>query len=150
MAVANMTYNYFAEKDEYKNDIPKASQENIKYFHLEKEIVPFFEDNWESLTNIPRRVKNSWHQTLHKTLAKETELFATNPENELEFALNERNLLDIGPLLESIRKVRDFCRLILEILDRLTLCYITNIIHFCLFFLGWSTRSGIATNSSCG
>uniref|UniRef100_A0A914Y6U6 B30.2/SPRY domain-containing protein n=1 Tax=Panagrolaimus superbus TaxID=310955 RepID=A0A914Y6U6_9BILA len=105
MALSNLTYNYFAEKDEYKTDVFQASKDNVKYFHLEKEIVPFFEENWESLSNFPRRVKNSWHQTIQKTLAKETELFTINPENELEFALNERNLLDIGPLLESIRKL---------------------------------------------
>uniref|UniRef100_A0AC34FY03 Zinc finger PHD-type domain-containing protein n=1 Tax=Panagrolaimus sp. ES5 TaxID=591445 RepID=A0AC34FY03_9BILA len=93
MALSNMTYNYFAEKDEYKNDVFQASKDNVKYFHLEKEIIPFFEENWDSLSNFPRRVKNSWHQTIHKTLAKETELFTMNPENEMEFALNERNLM---------------------------------------------------------
>lgn len=87
MALSNMTYNYFAAQDEYKNDVFQACKDNVKYFHLDKEIVPFFEENWESLTNMPRRVKNSWHQTLHKTLAKETELFAVNPENESEYSL---------------------------------------------------------------
>ena len=108
MALANMTYDYFASKPEYKDNVADASRANLKYFHLEKDIVPYFEENWEQLTNIARRVKNSWHQTLHKTLTKESELFSVNPENELEFTLSERNLLDIGPLHESIRKVGFF------------------------------------------
>ena len=103
MALANMTFNFYASSQSKRD--PAEVADELKYFHLEKEIVTYFEENWESLTNIPRRVKNSWHQTLQKTLAKETELFAIHPDDENLFALKEKNLLDIGPLLESIKKV---------------------------------------------
>jgi len=103
MALANMTFNFYASSQSKRD--PAEVADELKYFHLEKEIVSYFEENWESLTNIPRRVKNSWHQTLQKTLAKETELFAIHPDDENLFALKEKNLLDIGPLLESIKKL---------------------------------------------
>lgn len=103
MALANMTYDLHSKNGD--KDKLTTSDGELTYFHLEKDIVPYFDENWESLTNIPRRVKTSWHQTLQKTLMKETELFAVHPDDENKFALKEKNLLDIGPLLESIKKV---------------------------------------------
>uniref|UniRef100_A0A7E4W6F1 B30.2/SPRY domain-containing protein n=1 Tax=Panagrellus redivivus TaxID=6233 RepID=A0A7E4W6F1_PANRE len=105
MALANMTYNHYNEIVQNKKDILSVSAQGPKYFHVEKEIVPFFAENWENLTNNPRRVKNSWHVTLSKTLAKETELFSVNPENESEVGLSELNLLEIGPFHENIKKL---------------------------------------------
>lgn len=45
------------------------------YFGLYEKILPYFDNNWENLTSMPRRAKNTWHQTLQKALAKETGLF---------------------------------------------------------------------------
>lgn len=108
MALGNMTYNHFkslCEKDSSYPDVNSACQRSSKFFSLENEIVPFFESNWENLTSMPRRVKNTWHQTLQKTLSKETELFVSSGEDENLFALKERDLLQIGPLHESVRQV---------------------------------------------
>lgn len=50
------------------------------------------------------RVKNTWHQTLLKTLSKETELFEAMADGHA-FALKERNLLAIGPVHEALKQV---------------------------------------------
>lgn len=46
-----------------------------RLFSKDKDIVPFIDKNWESLTSMPRRTKNAWHNTVLKTMAKESELF---------------------------------------------------------------------------
>ncbi|KHJ76248.1 hypothetical protein OESDEN_24132, partial [Oesophagostomum dentatum] len=61
--------------------------------------------NWENLTSMPRRVKNTWHTTLQKTLIKDTELFKVNPDDENSFALMETNLADIGPINEFVKQI---------------------------------------------
>jgi hypothetical protein len=33
-----------------------------------QEIIPFIEKHWENMTTMPRRVKLTWHNTVHKTL----------------------------------------------------------------------------------
>uniref|UniRef100_A0A915CN41 B30.2/SPRY domain-containing protein n=1 Tax=Ditylenchus dipsaci TaxID=166011 RepID=A0A915CN41_9BILA len=102
MALANMTFDYFKDSEQ---DVSIVAQPNPKYFNLETEIIPFFESNWENLTSLPRRVKNTWHQTLHRTLSKETELFVVNPADENGFALKEKDLLTIGPLHEAVKQI---------------------------------------------
>jgi Set1/Ash2 histone methyltransferase complex subunit ASH2 len=42
-----------------------------KLFSLQKDIIPFLEQNWEALTTQARRATHSWHTTLQKTLLKE-------------------------------------------------------------------------------
>lgn len=34
------------------------------FFHKEKDIIPFIECHWESMTTMPRRVTQSWHATV--------------------------------------------------------------------------------------
>ncbi|WKX94959.1 hypothetical protein Q1695_011870 [Nippostrongylus brasiliensis] len=85
--------------------------ENVKpgehvYFNLQKTIIPYFDANWENLTSMPRRVKNTWHMTLQKTLIKDVELFKVNPKDENSFALMETNLADIGPVNEFVKQFR--------------------------------------------
>uniref|UniRef100_A0AC34QCP0 B30.2/SPRY domain-containing protein n=1 Tax=Panagrolaimus sp. JU765 TaxID=591449 RepID=A0AC34QCP0_9BILA len=105
MAMANMVYRHFEEQVTNKQDVNAASMEQLKYFHFENDIVKFFDENWECLSSTPKRKNNTWHQTLLKTLMKETDLFAMHPEDENMFALKEQNLLEIGPLLESVKKL---------------------------------------------
>lgn len=76
-----------------------------KYFRLDTEIIPFFDENWESLTPMPRRVKTTWHGTIAKTLAKETELFVVDEADENLFSLKERDLTTIGPLHKTVKNV---------------------------------------------
>jgi hypothetical protein len=59
------------------------------YFDVDADIIPYFQVNWENLTSMPRRVKTTWHHTLHKTLAKEVELFAVDTNCETRFCLTQ-------------------------------------------------------------
>jgi hypothetical protein len=102
MAIANMTFNYF---EKISPDVVKLSQEQIKYFNIEKEVIPFFEENWESLTSQTRRKTNSWHASLQQILTNDTYVFMQKPDNKSEVALKERNLLEIGPMLDAIKQV---------------------------------------------
>lgn len=47
-----------------------------QYFSRDREIVPYVDSHWEYLTTMPRRVTQSWHSTIHKTLMKEKGNFA--------------------------------------------------------------------------
>lgn len=116
MALANMTYDFYYQKVQkiISNEDEKVSSTAIeeaiiqgpkKFFKMDNEILPFFELNWENLTSQPRRVKNTWHQTLNKTLSKEIELFESDPNDENSFALKEKDLLMIGPLHEAVKMV---------------------------------------------
>lgn len=49
-------------------------------------------------------MKNTWHQTLQKSLTKETELFESSNDGQV-FALRERNLSSIGPGHEALKQV---------------------------------------------
>ncbi|KAI6174635.1 B30.2/SPRY domain-containing protein [Aphelenchoides bicaudatus] len=87
-------------------DLADVCNENSpKFFRLDTEIIPFFDENWESLTPLPRRVKTTWHATIAKTLAKETELFAVDEKDDQVFALKERDLLTIGPMHKAVRNL---------------------------------------------
>ncbi|KAJ1371970.1 hypothetical protein KIN20_034018 [Parelaphostrongylus tenuis] len=74
-------------------------------FSLHNTIIPYFDANWENLTSMPRRIKNTWHTTLQKTLIKDIELFKVSPDDENSFALLETNLADIGPVNESVKQI---------------------------------------------
>ena len=51
-----------------------------KLFSLQKDIIPFLEQNWEALTTQARRATHSWHTTLQKTLLKEVDTTFTVEE----------------------------------------------------------------------
>lgn len=95
MALANLA---FRSEDGSTNHASKQKQ----YFNVERDIIPFFEQQWENLTSMHRRVKNTWHGTILRTLAKEVDLFDANPNDPNSFALKEQNLLNIGPMHESV------------------------------------------------
>jgi len=46
-----------------------------QYFSRDREIVPYVDSHWEYLTTMPRRVTQSWHSTIHKTLMKEKGMY---------------------------------------------------------------------------
>ncbi|PAV70138.1 hypothetical protein WR25_24066 [Diploscapter pachys] len=75
------------------------------YFNLQDEIIPYFDTNWEHLTNMPRRTKNTWHSTVQKTLAKESDLFKPLDSSENSFALVETSLTEIGPNSEAVKQI---------------------------------------------
>lgn len=52
-----------------QNSIKEGSSR--QYFSRDREIVPYIDSHWEYMTSLPRRVTQSWHATIHKTLLKE-------------------------------------------------------------------------------
>nr|CAG4643104.1 EOG090X03NS [Ilyocryptus agilis] len=42
-----------------------------QYFSRDREIIPYIDSHWEYMTTMPRRVTQSWHATIQKTLLKE-------------------------------------------------------------------------------
>ncbi|CAD5214371.1 unnamed protein product [Bursaphelenchus xylophilus] len=106
MALANMIVNKV--KDTHGEDADLADiikNSDPIYFDVDKEIIPFFEENWESLSPLPRRVKNTWHATIVKTLSQCTDLFVQHEDREAEFTLRERDLLTIGPMHKAVRQL---------------------------------------------
>ena len=71
-------------------------------FSKDREIIPFIEHNWEQLTTMPRRIKQTWHQTVSKTMAKESEVFIQDSRDPLDphFALRNQDLTRVGPNYE--------------------------------------------------
>ncbi|KAJ8319169.1 hypothetical protein KUTeg_004260 [Tegillarca granosa] len=70
--------------------------ENKITFSKDKEIIPFIDKQWENLTTMPRRVKLTWHTTISKTMAKETDIFSYSEETlgDPHFGLD---LYKVGP-----------------------------------------------------
>ncbi|ELU02273.1 hypothetical protein CAPTEDRAFT_182172 [Capitella teleta] len=74
-----------------------------KFFSKDKEIIPYVEINWESLTTTPRRVKTTWHTTITKTMIKDTGIFCCQDDSsDQSFGLVNQDLTKIGPNCESL------------------------------------------------
>ncbi|KAL9899009.1 set1/Ash2 histone methyltransferase complex subunit ash2 isoform 1-T1 [Glossina fuscipes fuscipes] len=76
-------------------------------FSKDKEIIPFIEQNWESMTTMPRRVTQSWYSTVQRSLLKDVKTLFTYEENAddgLMFGLVSQDLRQIKPNYESIGK----------------------------------------------
>lgn len=86
-ALANLIKNY-PEKNAFSKD---------------KDIIPFIDANWELLSTMPRRVKQTWHNTVVKTMMKENDIFICDNRdpNDFLFALRYPDLSKIGPNYES-------------------------------------------------
>lgn len=78
-------------------------------FSKDKDIIPFIEKHWEHLTTMPRRIKQTWHTTVFKTMLKDSEIFLVeekNPDDYSDdyphFGLVVNDLSKIGPNYESL------------------------------------------------
>ncbi|XP_014210534.1 set1/Ash2 histone methyltransferase complex subunit ASH2 [Copidosoma floridanum] len=80
---------------------------NRTVFHKDRDIIPFIEYHWESMTTIPRRVTLSWHARIHKALIKDlgTLFFMddTAAESQL-YGLVCADLMSIKPNYEAMVK----------------------------------------------
>lgn len=83
----------------------KVTKEPRIAFSKDKEIIPFIEANWDSLTTFPRRIKNSWHNTVFKTMSKDSETFMCDNRDpdDILFALRSMDLLKIAPNYSNIK-----------------------------------------------
>ncbi|KAF2352877.1 SPRY domain [Trinorchestia longiramus] len=73
-ALANLSHNSGSKGKSNKDGT------GTKLFSLQKDIIPFLEQNWEALTTQARRATHSWHTTLQKTLMKEVDTTFTVEE----------------------------------------------------------------------
>uniref|UniRef100_A0A8C4QHN1 Ash2 like, histone lysine methyltransferase complex subunit n=1 Tax=Eptatretus burgeri TaxID=7764 RepID=A0A8C4QHN1_EPTBU len=84
-------------------------------FSKDKDIIPFIDQFWESLTTRPRPSKQTWPTNIVKTMCKERDVFLVKEEPDLgcrqqegdfpRFGLLDQDLAAIGPLYESARQV---------------------------------------------
>jgi len=76
------------------------------YFSRDNEIIPYIADNWEALTTMPRRTKQTWHNTIGRTMLKDNDIFACKEEdpNDPFFSLVSLDLGKIGPNYEAFLK----------------------------------------------
>ncbi|KAK2167631.1 hypothetical protein LSH36_26g15118 [Paralvinella palmiformis] len=74
------------------------------FFSRDKDIIPFIEANWENLTTGPRKVKQTWHTTIAKTMMKDSAIFQYKEDSsgETVFGLMNLDLTKIGPNCESL------------------------------------------------
>lgn len=86
----------------------RAGMGSRTIFSKDLEIIPFIEKNWENMTTVPRRVKQTWHTTVYKTMTKDTDLFVCEEEKCGEvthahpyFGLHVSDIEKIGPGFEN-------------------------------------------------
>ncbi|XP_013078808.1 set1/Ash2 histone methyltransferase complex subunit ASH2-like isoform X1 [Biomphalaria glabrata] len=74
-------------------------------FSKDRDIIPFIEKHWESLTTMQRRVKVTWHTTIYKTMMKETDVFTYKEEvpGDSYFGLVNQDLSKVGPCSDAAR-----------------------------------------------
>ncbi|XP_041364541.1 set1/Ash2 histone methyltransferase complex subunit ASH2-like [Gigantopelta aegis] len=72
-------------------------------FSKDKDIIPYIDKNWEDLTTNPRRIKLTWHTTIHKIMAKESEMFLCDEMmSDTTFGLLNQDLSKIGPCFDLL------------------------------------------------
>uniref|UniRef100_A0A1I7ZT62 B30.2/SPRY domain-containing protein n=1 Tax=Steinernema glaseri TaxID=37863 RepID=A0A1I7ZT62_9BILA len=98
MVLSNLTHNWRKLQS-------SDADFNQKFFSLEHDIIPFFEREWDNLTSMPKRKKDSWHQTIQNALEKHPDLFVQRSSKELYFKLKENDLRKIGPFLDAVRYI---------------------------------------------
>lgn len=80
---------------------------NRKMFSKEKEIIPYIEYHWEALTTTSRRVTQSWHSTVHRSLVKEIHVlfvFEDSASDGQMYGLVNSDLTQIKPNYEAMIK----------------------------------------------
>lgn len=80
---------------------------NRSMFSKDKEIIPYIDYHWEALTTTARRVTQSWHMTVHRSLVKEIHVlfgFEENPTDGQMYGLLCSDLTQIKPNYEAMIK----------------------------------------------
>jgi Set1/Ash2 histone methyltransferase complex subunit ASH2 len=74
------------------------------FFSKEKEIIPFIESYWESMTTMARKQTTGWYGTILKTLQSHPNTF-TYQDNagDLMFGLVDKELETIKPSYENLK-----------------------------------------------
>ncbi|XP_018314411.1 set1/Ash2 histone methyltransferase complex subunit ASH2 isoform X1 [Mycetomoellerius zeteki] len=85
----------------------QKENEQKTLFHKDKDIIPFIDCHWESMTTMPRRATQSWHATIHRALLKDIGTLFTMDETSSEgqlFGLASSELTSIKPNYEQMIK----------------------------------------------
>jgi Set1/Ash2 histone methyltransferase complex subunit ASH2 len=79
---------------------------NPRYlFSKDREIIPFIEAYWESITTLARKQTNAWYSTILKTLQTHTNIFTTQDNaGDLLFGLVDQDLEKIKPNYDKLSK----------------------------------------------
>ncbi|XP_014789671.1 set1/Ash2 histone methyltransferase complex subunit ASH2 isoform X2 [Octopus bimaculoides] len=93
-AVANLTFQNQSHPDQ-------------KFMFSKKDIIPYIDKNWESLTTMPRRIKPTWHTTIVKTMTKDADIFMCSEEipGDPHFGLVNSDLEKISPNYDLIKSI---------------------------------------------
>ncbi|KAL8586819.1 hypothetical protein ACOMHN_052695 [Nucella lapillus] len=72
-------------------------------FSKDMDIIPFIEKNWDNMTTMTRRTKQTWHKTVLNTMMKEPDLYLMNADegNEAYFTLINQDLTKIAPVYDA-------------------------------------------------
>ncbi|OQR74672.1 set1/Ash2 histone methyltransferase complex subunit ASH2-like [Tropilaelaps mercedesae] len=70
----------------------------------DKEIIPWIDRNWENLTSVPRRIKQTWHSTILKTMQREVAVFLN--QDDVYFGLVDSDLFRLMPPYDSQSKLQ--------------------------------------------
>ncbi|XP_054711845.1 set1/Ash2 histone methyltransferase complex subunit ASH2-like [Uloborus diversus] len=80
-------------------------------FSKDKEVIPYIVANWEHLTPMQRRIKQTWHNTVHKVMVKDSDIFMCEEKNFDDnsstypmFGLVNQDLAKIGPSYDSVSR----------------------------------------------
>lgn len=79
---------------------------NRVMFNKDKEIIPYIEYHWEALTTTSRRVTQSWHSTVTKTLIKDIHIlfvFEDSPDGQF-YGLTNTDLTHVRPNYDAMIK----------------------------------------------
>lgn len=72
------------------------------FFSKDKEIIPFIEMYWESITTLARKQTNAWHSTIHKTLQSHQNLFLCQDNGvDILYGLFDTDLTNIKPQFDA-------------------------------------------------
>ncbi|XKL67448.1 hypothetical protein PGB90_002939 [Kerria lacca] len=77
-----------------------------KFFSKDKDIIPFIECHWEGMTTTARRVTQSWHSTVLRTLTKDSGTYFAMSTNSSEttFGLLNSDITQVKPNYEAMLK----------------------------------------------
>ena len=77
-------------------------------FNKDKEIIPFIEAYWESITTHARKQTTGWHNTILKTLQSHPNVFTFQDNGgDLMFGLVDNNLESIKPNYETGKQLKE-------------------------------------------
>ncbi|XP_074647250.1 set1/Ash2 histone methyltransferase complex subunit ASH2-like isoform X2 [Tubulanus polymorphus] len=91
----------------------QAQHPDRRMFSKEREIIPFINKHWESLTSMPRRTKLTWHNTVAKTMLKDTDIFLCEELyhcSDQNFGLINAEISKLGPNYDSLKAALAFAK----------------------------------------